>query len=272
MRARVRGVAVVSAVAAAVFALAAWNEGFAAPPRAAFGQQPSVPRPQPVAASAATSLEFELPEEFWERKPDGAYRVTGFRVGYFPPRQFGGVIIVDVPRAAVTVNGRLGRVPLDPQRVPAAAPSFVVRLQTVSGSDTSLWSAPSATIRRPAFLTPAAARCTAPARPAQLSLADVQQHPRLAAAVKELLPGDGEAAKVVVAFRRLEDLATAVVVSRGRKIPLADIARTVGGPPRQSVQAAVRRLRPDLPAPVVRQARAEGRRLIEEPSATPSPR
>jgi hypothetical protein len=230
-------------------------------------QAPRVALPAPSAAVAPIVLEFELPDDFSRRDDDGAFAVTGFRIGYFAVRPSTVLAIVDVPRERVEVKDRTGRISLDFTRLPAGANQVIVRLQTVTRDGASPWSEASPPLRSAGGApAPGPGVAGGPRRPRTLALADVQRHPRIVDALKQTLPSGATIDQVLPAFRRIEDLALAVVLCRDHQIVLTALIQKVQGPPRQSFLNAMRQLRPDSGPAVIRKARTDARRLLAPPA------
>jgi len=226
-------------------------------------QAPRVAPPAPSAALAPVVLEFDLPDDFWRRDDDGTYAVTGFRIGYFAIRPSTVLAIVEVPRERVEVKDRTGRISIDLARLPTDANQVVVRLQTVTRDEASPWSEASAPIRAAGGApAPGPRVAVAPRGPRTLALADVERHPRVVDALKRTLPPGTAIETVVRPFRRIEDLALAVVLCRDHQIVFTALAQKVQGPPRQSIANALRQLRPDLGQAVIRKGRIAARQLL----------
>jgi hypothetical protein len=143
----------------------------------------------------------------------------------------------------------------------------VIRLQTLSGGESSTWSESSAPMRL-GGTSPARGRGAgaAPRRLQTLALADVERHPRVVDALKQTLPSGATIERVLPAFRRIEDLALAVVLCRDQQIVLTALTEKVQGPPRLALVNALRQLRPDLKPAVIRKGRADARQLLALPA------
>jgi hypothetical protein len=227
------------------------------------------------AAGAPLVIEFDLPEEFWSRAVDAPDAVTGFRVGYFQGEEPDAIKTVDVQRAELLVRDRTARATIPRESAPEKAAGVVIRVQTLSRTQPSAWSAPVL------FVVPVGREARAPrARSANdrgrrggLTMADVEPHPALAEALAALLPADARLEDEVARFRQVEDLALAVVISRDQGVPFTTLARAVEGPPPQLVRNALQTLRPDIRAPnVIRQSRDEARQLLGGSGQGPPPR
>jgi hypothetical protein len=208
--------------------------------------------------------------------------VTGFRVGYFWPNESTALRTVDFGRDALTVQDRTVRVTLPRETVPECASDCVIRVQTLTAGRASAWSAPvplSAVVTRQAQLPPRQQRPpaarpertpnAAPARTRQragLAPRDIESYASLSESLRQLLPPDANLDAELRRFRRVEELALAVVISRDYDIPFTTLSRTLEGPPRTSPRNALVKLRPDLDAGAFRRARDEAGRLISPPS------
>jgi hypothetical protein len=95
-------------------------------------------------------------------------------------------------------------------------------------------------------------------------MTDVDRHPRLAEALRQSL-GQKEPEDVLMAFRSLDDLALAVVISRDQDIAFDKLTATLVGPPRRSVRVAIRELKPSLRGTeAMQKARAEAKQLLQQ--------
>jgi hypothetical protein len=212
-------------------------------------------------------LEFDLPLEHWNKGPDGQFVITGFRVGTFRTGESVPLFATDVPRDAVVVDGKVGRISLTNNQVPGGDVSnLVLRMQTLSRAGASDWSdpspAPSTTRARPVRTPGAAAGRSERAR---VSMVDVERHPRLADALRKSLGPSVKPDDFLIPFRNLDDLALALVISRDQAIELSKLRATLVGPPRRSVRAALRELKPSLRgSDALQKARAEAKQLLQK--------
>jgi hypothetical protein len=238
----------------------------AAGPPAVKAAPPQAPAPQ----SSPYMLEFELPAEFSARSADGSDLISGFRLGYFKPSESTPFSTVDLSRGQVAVTGRTARVPLDLQRVPADLNSIVVKLQTQSRGQFSAWSEPSPPLT--GLGPPRAAR-----QPRQrqdggerrgqgLLLADIERHARLAEALRKVVPADAKIEDLLKGYRRLNDLAVAVVLSRDHGVPFVALTQSLQGPPRRSLRNALKQVQPKLEANPIPKARAASAQLLQSPT------
>ena len=237
---------------------------------------------QAAATAAATPLvlEFDIPAEFAE----GGV-VTGFRVGFFRGNDSTAIRAIDVARESLVVSGRTARITVPRENVPQCSDDCVVRVQTLSRNQASAWSDPvpvggvavrenpTAAPQRPPQRTEQ--RAAIPERPrAQsgrrraggLTAADVEKHTSLSESLRAVLPKDANVNAELRRFRRLEDLALVVVLSRDYHIPFTTLIQTLAGPPRVTPRDAVMKLRQDVDArEAVRKSRAEAQKFVETP-------
>ena len=222
------------------------------------------------------TLEFEPPPEFYEHGSDGRAVVVGFRVGYFrapssdarAKRQSGPVRMIYFPRDDVKVDGKVARVSFRPEPMRADSTEIVFRVQAMRDGAEGFWSEPT-----PPMTLPKAERA-APARVTANLEEEVAKHPALSEAVRTLEAKSKRAASPEVnnsswvkAFRRVEDLALAVVICRDHAVPCETLAARIVGPPRQSLQRALREWQDAQAIPkLVRSARAESRKLLSAPA------
>jgi hypothetical protein len=254
---------VVLAIAAG--ALFAGQNGAGAPAPASLATARVVARPQEPPSGAPPVLEFDLPPEYWGRGPDGEYVIRGFRLGFFQPDVGTPLQTRDVAIEDVEVVGQLGRIPLT-DIMPRGYGRVVVRMQSLAQDEASLWSEPSPPVTLPDESAP---RRRSPRPPIEVELA---RHPALVGALKQVLDRS-PLPEEVRTFRRIQDLATAVALSRRLELPFPELCKALKGlrgPPERTLQEAVRRLRPSLDhQQVVREARAEGRTLLR---SAPTPK
>jgi hypothetical protein len=237
-------------------------------------QAPSNPT---TPASGTIVLEFEVPDEFQSLPAGSADAVTGFRVGYFRGSDPTAIRTVDFTRDTLTVQGRTARVTLPREAVAECAGDCAFRVQTVSRVGTSAWSEPVPLASRaaaqapPAPPKPAAAPRTARAprtnnsarRPGNsLAPGDLERYPVLSDALRKLLPPDAKVEAELQRFRRVDELALAVAISRDYDIPFTTLSGALVGPPRLTARNALAKLRPDVNIrDAVRKSRAEAGRL-----------
>lgn len=226
--------------------------------------------PAPSPASPVT-LEFDLPENFSARGKDNSYVVTGFRVGVFKPKDMSPVTTIDYTRDQVTVNGRTGRVSIDRSKLPENIDGRVLRVQTLAGQITSLWSDPSPSVSG----APKTGRVSKEERPSKderaakkaenhLTTADIERHPRLLEALRKALPSDVKPDDVVARYRTTEELALSVVLAEQEKIPLDKLSAVMKGPPQKNVRAALHEIRSSVDAKrAVKKARQPSKALLE---------
>jgi hypothetical protein len=88
----------------------------------------------------------------------------------------------------------------------------------------------------------------------------------LSESLRMLLPPDASIEAELRRFRRVNDLALALVLSREYNIPFTMLSKTLEGPPRLSVRNALVKLRTDVDArSAVRKARTEAAKLTGVP-------
>lgn len=227
-------------------------------------------------------LEFDVPEEFRTQPAGSANAVTGFRVGFFQANSSTAVRTMDVARDALTVQGRTARVTLPPESIPESIDNGTIRVQTLSGGEAGAWSNPvwlagsaasqtqSAPQRPTRPRQTRAARTERPREPAArarrgiLAPGDIEKYVALSEALHKLLPADANIETEVGRFRRVQELALAVVISRDYKIPFSELSKMVEGPPRVAPRGALSRLRRGAVTPdAISKLRTEARRLIE---------
>ena len=232
-------------------------------------------------------LEFDVPPEFSDRSA-----VTGFRVGFFRANESTALESVDVARETVSVQNRTVRVTVAREKVPQCGGDCVVRVQTLSPTEASAWSDPvrldgaaagqraAASVQLPPRQPRGAGRDQPRGSPIRrsrpgLTSTDVENHALLLESLRKVLPADAEMATELARFRRIEDLALAVVISRDHDIPFTTFSKAIEGPPRVTPRNALTKLRQDLDArSTIRKARPEVQRLMrvaESPGNTVKP-
>jgi hypothetical protein len=216
------------------------------------------PSARTTEANARVTLEFDLPDEFSARAPDGNPVVTGFRVGAFRPGESNPVGTVDVTRDEVSVNGRTGRISLDRNRLTTDVNASVLRVQTVTREGASVWSDPP-----PPGKSAKAPRAARKREAKGVSMPDVERHPKLLEALRKALPSDVKPEDVAARFRTVDSLAVSVVISEQENIPLDKLSALMKGPPQRNLRAALHEIRPSLDSrPLVQKARKESKALL----------
>jgi hypothetical protein len=210
------------------------------------------------------SLEFDLPAEY--ASGDGVNAITGFRVGYFGDESSTPFHTIEIERRAMTLRGASGRVTVPSQAVPSGVTRVVLRVQTVAGSVASAWSDPSPVVTSGAARAPAKREARAPRGRRTLQPADLEPHQALTEALKKVMAADAKIEDAITPFRRVDDLALAIVISRDHDIPFASLAAAVAGPPALNLRNAVTKVRPGLNVPdAMRKARPAARQLVGAP-------
>jgi hypothetical protein len=213
-----------------------------------------------VATSEPLVLEFDLPTGFSTQPADSANAVTGFRVGFFQANDGTPIRTIDFTNEALTIRDRAARVTLPRSSIPEPVDNIVIRVRTLSGEQTSVWSDP-VPLAGPSVRQ---VQPQATPRPPRLAPGDIERYVLLGEALRKLLPADVDIEAELGRFRRVADLALAVVLSRDYDIPFTTLSQTLEGPPRLPPRRALAKLRSDIDAAgAVRKARPEARRLIE---------
>jgi hypothetical protein len=101
-------------------------------------------------------------------------------------------------------------------------------------------------------------------------LTDVEPYGALTQALRALLPPGAAIEAEVKRFRRVQDVALAVAISREYDIPFTTLSRAMEGPPRLTPRNALAKLRPDLDARAVRKVRPEARKLTAKRNDPPA--
>jgi hypothetical protein len=110
---------------------------------------------------------------------------------------------------------------------------------------------------------PVPPRAERAARPRGIEARQLERRTTLQTALQSLLTADFELTEALASYGGVQELGTAVVLSRRHGLPFSQLSRTVKGPPVLSLAAAVRKLRPSLDAmKVVQEARLEARALV----------
>jgi hypothetical protein len=254
------------AVATLLFAVCVWGCVPGLDTTAASAQESAAARPQTAPATAPLTIEFELPSDFSARAPDGTFVWRTLQVGYFGAR--GDLIRAsEIPRDAIRISGRTGRVSLPMIPLPAGANRVTIRLRGLSSGRPGEWSQ-SIDVTMPAVERERRARPTAAARTPRPTAADVARRPALKEALDPLLGPDLTLDEVLASFPRLQELALAVVLGRTHGVPFSKLCAIVRGPPRATVANAARKLRPALDGRTLNTARGEARKLLATSSNT----
>jgi hypothetical protein len=229
--------------------------------------QPQAAAPSPEVVSALTqplTITFEVPPEYDHKTRDGAPLVVGFRVGYFNPEVASPPIAsIDLRRDAVIVEGKIARATLPPHQLPPGTQRVVLRVQALTVGMPGAWSAPTGVMNVPPELVEARAPRPSRPPPRRLAPADLDGYHALKQALDEALPRETAPENFLDSFRRVEDLATAIVLSQQQKVPLLELHRAMQGPPRRSLGAALRVLKPSQnQRRAIQEARTSARRLL----------
>ena len=226
-------------------------------------------------------LEFEVPPEFRTRPEGSANAVTGFRVGFFRGKDMTSVTTVDVTRDALTLRNGTARVTVPRDRVGDCGADCVIRVQTLSGRETSAWSGPVAVAgiaetRSATTAQKPQQQAKTPARPRNalgqrrqagqqggLAPADIKQYGSITELLQKMLPPDANLEDELRRFRQVDELAVALAISRNYDIPFTSLSRMIEGPPRLRPVDALEKLRPDLDSrAAIRKSRTDARKLI----------
>jgi hypothetical protein len=231
-----------------------------------------------LTAGQVVTLEFEPPPEFYEKSSDGTHIITGFRVGYFlassgptrgkrEPRPLRAVFIardaVEVPGAGQG-SGKTVRLSFRAEPVRAGNARVVFRVQALRPGAEGWWSEPTPPVTLPEVVS-------APRRAGPDLEALTKAQPALLEALRALeangaehQPPPGQKNLLYQAFRRVSDLATAVVICRDHGVPCQALAAAMVGPPRQSLQRALREWKDPKQIPaLIREARAGSKGLVK---------
>jgi hypothetical protein len=223
----------------------------------------SQPADRAASVTPEVSLEFDLPAEYTNQTGDGANAVTGFRVGYFGDESSTPFHTIEIERRAMTLRDGKGMVTVPSYAVPAGVSRVVLRVQTVAGAAASAWSDPSPVVTSGVTRAPAKRPAREPRARRTLQPADLEPHQALTAALKKVLAADARVEDAIKPFRRVQDLALAIVVSQNNDIPFDALVKAIGGPPPVSLRNAIGKLRPNLNAPdAIRKARPAARELV----------
>lgn len=222
------------------------------------GSRPStarVPRQAPAYERTIT-IEFDQPPEFLAKDATGRLLTVAFQVGFFDGPRL--VRAIEIARESARVSGNkiLLTVPLSPV-ASSRDSSVAIRLRLLSVGALGEWSQPAGSVT-----LPVAERVGRPSggtrrselrdrpepRPRQsrartLTTAQLERHPRLQTALKEVLDGT-TIDDAVGSFSNPQDLATAVVLSSKLGLPFAKLSQAVRASPRRSVEEGLRSLRP----------------------------
>ena len=206
------------------------------------------------------TLEFDLPPGFADRAPNGGFVFSALQVGYFGA-DASLLRAVEVPREAIRVSGKTAQVSIPLVPLPAANTRVNIRLRGLSSGKPGEWSQPVGPITMPAI--PVATRAERAARVRGIDARQLDRRATLQAALQPLLATDFGLADALGSYGGIQELGTAVVLSRKHGLSFPQLSRTVKGPPVLSLAAAVRTLRPSLDAlKAVQEARLEARTLI----------
>lgn len=217
-----------------------------------------------ASARASQSLEFDVPAQFWDKTADGEFVVTGFRLGFFRDASAEPIATRDVGRDAVVVDGRTARVVLNPPPLGQEAGPISIRIQTLTRQGASPWSA-SAALPATSGAPPGPASKSARPGRSSLSISDVEPYPRLADALRKLVPSPAKVDQLLASFRNINELAQAVAICTEHDVELGVLSERMAGPPRRSLRRAVRDLQPTLLGAPMRKANEAAKQLLAAP-------
>jgi hypothetical protein len=206
------------------------------------------------------TLEFDLPPGFADRAPNGGFVLSALQVGYFGPD---GTLLraVEVPREAIRATGKSAQVSIPRFPLPRGNTRVNIRLRGLSSGRPGEWSQPVGPISMPEIPVPT--RAERAARTRGIDPRQMDRRTALQAALQPLLATDFGVEEALGSYGGIQELGTAVVLSRKHGLSFSQLSRTVKGPPVVSLAAAVRKLRPSLDATkVVQDARLEARTLV----------
>lgn len=247
-------------------------------------QTPASPPAQP---RSSMTLAFDLSPES-STQASGSPAVVGFQIGYFRPGPLRTPLkTVDLGRDAVIIEGNAARVTFVPESLPAGDNEVVLRLRSKSLEQFSDWSEPTAIIKVPGLpprgrrRVPSGADATGSGptgeraredgkspRKGRLVVADLEKHAALQKALEPMLTGGLSIEAAVGPFRRIDELATAVALTRQHKLSFAEVCKRLEGPPPQSLRNVLRALKPSVNSrQALRDARNQGRTLVTKPKS-----
>ena len=269
--------AMVTTALAVLCGCAAWDESASAAEQSA-RQDAQARASQPNASRQTITIEFDATDDVAKKTADGSFLVRAFQVGFFDGDTL--VRTVEVPRARAEISGTHVKL-VSPVVVLSRGPSrnASVRVRSLSAGPAGTWSAPSGSVRLEAESSARASRRgrdragagreraeakTAPKPRARrtVTVAQLNRHPALKEALTPMLGADLDVDKVVGSFKRVQDLALAVVIARKHAVPLARICNAMQEDQRRTVTTALKGLSPGFDVEgEVAAARAEARTL-----------
>jgi hypothetical protein len=211
----------------------------------------------------SVTLEFDLPPEFAARNADGSFVLRAIQVGLFGSGS-ALVRIIEIARDEIRVSGRTAQVSIPAFPLPAGANRVDIRVRSLSSGNPGAWSEVVGPLTLPAIERELRDRPAARAR--GVTSQELMRRPALKEALDPLLGSDLSLDEALGSFSRVQDLATAVVLTRTQSLSFAALCHALRGSPASSLTDALARLKPSVNATqAVQAAQAEARRLLARP-------
>jgi len=250
-------IAVATSALAVFCGCGAWD-GAASAAQQTARQEAQARASQPNTSRDPITIEFDATDDVAKKTADGNFLVRAFQVGFFDGDTL--VRTVEVPRARAEISGTHVKLVV-PVVVLSRGPSRTasVRVRSLGSGPVGAWSASAGSVHLEAEAGARASRrgrdragagrdranagsAATPRARRTVTVAELNRHPALKEALTPLLGADLDAEKAAGSFKRVQDLALAVVIARKHDVPLARICGAMQEDQRRTVATALKAL------------------------------
>jgi hypothetical protein len=233
-------------------------------------QQRAEPRESQPSAARTFTLEFDVSDDILQRRADGAFVVTAFQVGFFDGSTL--VRALEIPRSAAQFVGKRVRLEVPLVTLSSRSSSSVeVRVRGLSSGPLGPWSASAGSLTLPIEERPQRSRRARSGTNAErqpqpggrrVTVQQLSQFPSLKTALAPVLRGASEE-EAAGACQTIQDLATAVVLSRRHALTITRLCGALRGRADGALEELLGTVRPPVDvAREIRAARTEARGLV----------
>jgi hypothetical protein len=277
---------VVAMSLAALCGCAAWDGSASAAQQTArqtARQEAQARAAEPNASRETITIEFDATDDVVKKAADGTFLVRAFQVGFFDGSTL--VRTVEVSRERAEISGTRVKLVV-PVVVLSRGPSrsASVHVRSLSSGPVGEWSGSAGSVHLEAEASARTSRrgrdragaardradagnAATPRARRTVTVAELHRHPALKDALTPMLSADLDAEKVARSFKRVQDLALAVVIARKHDVPLARICGAMQEDQRRTVTTALKSLSPRFDVErEVDAARPEARTLAGRPA------
>jgi hypothetical protein len=228
----------------------------------------------PTMSSAKTvTIELDAPADFQTKTAQGLFVISAFQVGFFSGSSL--VRAIEIPRESARLSGSTIQIDVPLISVTRQMDSGVsLRVRPLSTGSLGPWSASAGSVTLPVLDQQRfrAARRAGGAgghreprasRARQVTVADVEARAALKAALTPLLDRGLSLEQAVGSFARIQDVATAVVLTKKLDLSLSQLCKALQGSPTKSLAEALKAVKPSVDAQQeMKSVSNEARRLV----------